>query len=52
MLELPTVGVTHRTLLANGAWLRDDHGAESGLPLKREFVDSPIVVPLTGGAAG
>jgi deoxyribonuclease V len=35
---LPTVGVTHRPLLAQGAWPEDARGAHSPLTLEREVV--------------
>ncbi len=38
VLELPTVGVTHRTLLARGAWPADERGAGSPLHLEDELV--------------
>ena len=37
-LELPTVGVTHRPLLARGAWPPDERGAASSLLLDGERV--------------
>jgi deoxyribonuclease V len=39
-LDLPTVGVTHRPLLARGAWPPDEHGACSPLLLDGEQVGS------------
>lgn len=38
VLELPTVGVTHRPLLADGAWPGDEHGARSPLVLDEAVV--------------
>ena len=38
ILELPTVGVTHRPLLAEGAWPDDTFGARSPLLLDHERV--------------
>jgi deoxyribonuclease V len=38
VLELPTVGVTHRPLLATGEWPRDERGATSPLELGDEIV--------------
>jgi deoxyribonuclease V len=38
MLDLPTVGITHRTLLAQGEWPRDETGARSPLVLDGEPV--------------
>src|ERR671922_125888 len=38
MLELPTIGVTHRPLLATGAWPDDAHGATAPLELDGELV--------------
>lgn len=38
VLELPTVGVTHRPLLATGAWPADVQGARSPLLLEQELV--------------
>lgn len=37
-LELPTVGVTHRPLLASGAWPPDERGAASPLLVRGEQV--------------
>lgn len=37
-LDLPTVGVTHRPLLAEGEWPRDDRGATSPLRIGDEVV--------------
>jgi deoxyribonuclease V len=37
-LDLPTVGVTHRPLLADGPWPDDEQGARSPLVLERELV--------------
>lgn len=38
VLDLPTVGVTHRPLLATGAWPADARGATSALRLEGEAV--------------
>lgn len=38
VLELPTVGVTHRTLLAKGDWPPDERGAASPLTFEGELV--------------
>jgi deoxyribonuclease V len=38
VLDLPTVGVTHRPLLASGAWPADEAGASSPLILEGETV--------------
>ena len=38
VLELPTVGVTHRPLLADGTWPADEPGARSALLLEGEAV--------------
>jgi deoxyribonuclease V len=38
MLELPTIGVTHRPLAAEGGWPADGRGARSPLVLKDELV--------------
>jgi deoxyribonuclease V len=38
VLDLPTVGVTHRTLLARGEWPADQRGAASPLSLDGEVV--------------
>jgi deoxyribonuclease V len=38
VLELPTVGVTHRPLVAEGEWPPDEHGARSPLLLEGELV--------------
>lgn len=38
ILELPTVGVTHRALVAEGAWPQDERGAHSPLVLDGELV--------------
>jgi deoxyribonuclease V len=38
VLELPTVGITHRTLLAAGAWPADERGATSPLLLDGRLV--------------
>jgi deoxyribonuclease V len=38
VLELPTVGVTHRPLLARGAWPKDERGATAPLSLDGERV--------------
>jgi deoxyribonuclease V len=37
-LDVPTVGVTHRPLLAEGEWPRDDRGARSPLRIGEEVV--------------
>jgi len=37
-LDLPTVGITHRPLLAEGEWPEDEHGARSPLRLGGELV--------------
>jgi deoxyribonuclease V len=37
-LDLPTVGVTHRPLVAEGAWPEDERGARSPLVLDGELV--------------
>jgi deoxyribonuclease V len=37
-LDLPTIGVTHRTLLATGEWPLDERGARSPLLLEGELV--------------
>ena len=58
VLELPTVGVTHRTLLAQGQWPRDETGARSPLVLDGELVGYwlrtragtwPLAVHAAGG---
>jgi deoxyribonuclease V len=56
VLELPTVGVTHRTLLADGAWPEDVYGARSPLVLDERVVGfwlrtRPGVRPLAVHAA-
>ena len=38
VLDLPTVGVTHRPLLAEGSWPRDETGARSPLVLEGALV--------------
>jgi deoxyribonuclease V len=38
VLELPTIGVTHRTLLAKGDWPPDEQGAASPLTVDGELV--------------
>ena len=38
VLEVPTVGVTHRPLLASGEWPADERGATSPLVLEGELV--------------
>jgi deoxyribonuclease V len=38
VLELPTLGVTHRPLLATGDWPADEHGAHTPLQLEGEVV--------------
>jgi len=38
VLDLPTVGITHRTLLAAGEWPPDERGAQSPLFLEGELV--------------
>jgi deoxyribonuclease V len=38
MLDVPTVGVTHRPLFANGVWPRDEFGAWSPLVLEGQCV--------------
>jgi deoxyribonuclease V len=38
VLDLPTIGVTHRPLLARGDWPRDERGAHSPLLLEGELV--------------
>jgi deoxyribonuclease V len=38
MLDLPTIGVTHRPLVASGDWPEDTHGAKSPLRLDGELV--------------
>jgi len=38
VLELPTVGVTHRPLLAGGEWPAQEAGARSSLLLGRETI--------------
>jgi deoxyribonuclease V len=38
ILELPTIGVTHRALLAEGEWPRDERRAESPLLIDGELV--------------
>jgi deoxyribonuclease V len=38
MLDLPTVGITHRPLLAEGEWPEDDRSATSPLLLHGELV--------------
>jgi deoxyribonuclease V len=38
VLELPTVGVTHRPLIARGEWPPDEQGAASALLLEGELV--------------
>jgi deoxyribonuclease V len=55
-LDLPTVGVTHRPLLADGSWPEDEPGARSPLALEGEVVGfwlrtRPGVRPLAVHAA-
>jgi deoxyribonuclease V len=38
VLELPTIGVTHRPLLAEGRWPPDERGARSPLTLEGRVV--------------
>ena len=38
VLDLPTIGVTHRPLVADGSWPADTHGAVEPLTLERELV--------------
>jgi deoxyribonuclease V len=38
VLDLPTVGVTHRPLVAEGEWPADERGARTRLLLERELV--------------
>ena len=38
VLDLPTVGVTHRSLLAAGEWPRDERGAQAPLVREEELV--------------
>jgi deoxyribonuclease V len=38
IVDLPTVGVTHRPLLAEGDWPRDERGAQNPLRLGEEIV--------------
>lgn len=38
VLDLPTIGVTHRPLLAHGAWPTDEYGATSPLELGGQVV--------------
>jgi hypothetical protein len=38
IVDLPTVGVTHRPVLAEGDWPRDERGAQSPLRLEEEIV--------------
>jgi deoxyribonuclease V len=38
IVDLPTVGVTHRPLLAEGDWPRDENGAQSPLRIGEETV--------------
>lgn len=38
VLDLPAVGLTHRTLLAAGEWPRDEYGARAPLLLEGELV--------------
>lgn len=40
VLDLPTVGVTHRPLLAEGPWPADERGATSALRIDEEVVAS------------
>jgi deoxyribonuclease V len=56
VLDVPTVGVTHRPLLAAGAWPSDDAGARSPLLLDDEIVGywlrtRPTTRPLAVHAA-
>jgi deoxyribonuclease V len=56
VLDVPTVGVTHRPLLAAGAWPPDDAGARSPLLLDNEIVGywlrtRPTTRPLAVHAA-
>ena len=56
VLDLPTVGVTHRPLLATGAWPPDESGASSPLLLEGETVGVWLRTqhgarPLAGHAA-
>jgi deoxyribonuclease V len=39
-LDLPTVGVTHRPLLASGSWPEDERGATSALRIGEEVVSA------------
>ena len=38
LLDLPTIGVTHRPLVATGEWPDDEHGGSSPLALDGEVV--------------
>jgi deoxyribonuclease V len=40
ILAVPTVGVTHRPLVAEGTWPHDEHGARSALRIGDEVVGS------------
>jgi deoxyribonuclease V len=47
MLDLPTIGVTHRTLLARGGWPASERGAHSPLELEGEEVGAWLrIMPL------
>ena len=47
MLDLPTIGVTHRTLLAGGDWPASERGAHSPLELEGEKVGAWLrIMPL------
>jgi deoxyribonuclease V len=56
VLDLPTVGVTHRPLLAEGAWPADERGETSPLVLDSEcvghWVRTPPGNPSTLGSRG
>jgi deoxyribonuclease V len=56
VLDLPTVGVTHRPLIAEGAWPSDERGARSPLLLGDELIGywlrtRPGTRPLAAHAA-
>jgi deoxyinosine 3'endonuclease (endonuclease V) len=56
VLQLPTIGITHRPLLAQGKWPPDELGARSPLLIDAEEVGvlaaDPTARAATGGAPG
>ena len=55
-LDIPTIGVTHRPLVASGAWPSDHRGATSPLRHRRLggwlLAAYPARSPAVGGASG